>query len=371
LLVFNMVRVIVGEYRAQDAHYGFYRDDLPSGDVIIIRRKVGEPTDYLHPNSRKVRQQRLNFGLASTHYSHLTPIQKRELRYVGEIVPFSRGRSKSDTKFLQGRTLFISKDIHALNETQRQIPTPLQICIVLTDQNLNPLEGDLWLYYLEDGEWKETTRRLLSPAYWLFPEVPSGKELYHPIGAAYPYYDPQDPETTYLTQKELMLYHYHPMSLLLPFSVGAPPMDRPGQYGNVVGVTRYLINLTNPAPHAASIFQVSAYFATASPDRTGYLVTFQETAPGLFSSRDFVEVPFPASTGLYSWTGLALDIHAGDFIGIGLPEAVGAPDYGIDCDSKFGEGVRHNQAGLTLPIVNQPFALYPDNIMSLVGMFAP
>ncbi|GAI74375.1 unnamed protein product, partial [marine sediment metagenome] len=54
--------------------------------------------------------------------------------------------SKSDTKVLQGRTLFISKDIHALNETQKQLPTPLQICIVLTDQDLNPIEGDLWLY---------------------------------------------------------------------------------------------------------------------------------------------------------------------------------------------------------------------------------
>ncbi|MBA7495989.1 hypothetical protein ES702_06585 [subsurface metagenome] len=130
-----------------------------------------------------------------------------------EEVPFVRGHSKSDTKVLQGRTLFIAKDIHALNETQRQIPSYLQICIVLTDPDLNPVEGDLWLYYLENGEWKETTRRLLSPAYWLFPEVPRNRPLYHPVGADYIYYDPQDPETTYLTQKELMRYHYHKLSL--------------------------------------------------------------------------------------------------------------------------------------------------------------
>ncbi|MBA7708664.1 hypothetical protein ES703_117567 [subsurface metagenome] len=212
MLVIIMARVEIGEYRAQDAHYGFYRDDLPSGDVILIRRKVGEPTDYLHPNSRKVRLQRLNFGLASTHYSHLTPIQKKELKYVVEEVPFSRGRSKSDTKVLQGRTLFISKDIHALNETQKQLPTPLQICIVLTDQDLNPIEGDLWLYYQIDGDWGSIDRRLLSPSYWLFPLVPRNRPLYHPVGRAYDFYDPQDPETTYLTQKELMLYHYHRLS---------------------------------------------------------------------------------------------------------------------------------------------------------------
>ncbi|MBA7531806.1 hypothetical protein ES705_24027 [subsurface metagenome] len=228
-----MARVEIGEYRAQDAHYGFYRDDLPSGDVILIRRKVGDPTDYLHPNSRKVRQQRLNFGLASTHYSHLTPIQKKELKYVGEIMPFTRGRSKSDTKFLQGRTLFISKDIHALNETQKQTPTPLQICIVLTDQDFNPIEGDIWLRYLEDGEWKETTRRLLSPSYWLFPTVPRNMELYHPVGADYHYYDPQDPETTYLTQKELMLYHYHPLA---PRVAIASEILRPNAPGDLCGI---------------------------------------------------------------------------------------------------------------------------------------
>ena len=211
MLVSIMARVEIGRYRPQDAHYGFYRDDLPSGDVILIRRKVGEPTDYLHPNSRKARQQRLNFGLASTHYSHLTPIQKRELKYVTEEMSFVRGHSKSGTKVLQGRTLFISKDIHALNETQKQTPTPLQICIVLTDPDLNPIKGDIWLYYLENDEWKETPRKLLSPSYWLFPTVPRNKELYHPIGAALNYQDPQDPETTYLTQKELMLYHYHPL----------------------------------------------------------------------------------------------------------------------------------------------------------------
>ncbi|GAI70251.1 unnamed protein product, partial [marine sediment metagenome] len=211
LLVLNMARVEIGEYRAQDAHYGFYRDNLPSGDVIIVRRKVGEPTDYLHPNSRKVRLQRLNFGLASTHYSHLTPIQKKELKYQVREVSTIGGRSKSVTKVLQGRTLFISEDIHALNETQKQTPTPLQICIMLTDKDHNPIEGDIWLYYKENGEWKETPRRLLSPSYWLFPTVPRNKELYHPIGAALNFQDPQDPETTYLTQKELMLYHYHPL----------------------------------------------------------------------------------------------------------------------------------------------------------------
>ncbi len=257
-----MARVEIGQYRAQDAHYGFYRDDLPSGDVIIIRRKVGEPTDYLHPNSRKVRQQRLNFGLASTHYSHLTPIQKRELRYVVEELSFVRGHSKSGTKVLQGRTLFISKDIHALNETQKQIPTPLQICIMLTDKDHNPIEGDVRLYYKEGGEWIETPRILLAPSYWLFPTVPRNMEQYHPIGQAEGYHDPEDPDTTYLTQKELMLYHYHVLyeGYLdfqnlgfenYPEAIGAPPYWTPFYFGGRPGTYQRIEDDVKEGSYAA------------------------------------------------------------------------------------------------------------------------
>ncbi len=212
LLVFNMAKVEIGEYRAQDAHYGLYQLATESGDIVIVRRKVGEPTDYLHPNSPKVKRQRENFGLASTHYSHLTPIQKMENRLNTELVEYSRGSKKSGTKVLTGRQLFISKDIHSLNELQKHIPSYLQICIALTDQELNLIEGDIRLYGLFDSEWREEDRRQLGPSHWLFPTVPRDLPLYHPVGADYDYYDPEDPQTTYLTLKELMLYHYHKLS---------------------------------------------------------------------------------------------------------------------------------------------------------------
>ena len=234
LLVFIMVRVNVGQHRAQDAHYGFYKDDLPSGDIIVIRRKVGEPTDFLHPNSRKVRLHRQNFALASKHYSHLTSIQKRELRYVTEEVSTIGGRSKSVNKVLQGRELFISKDIHSLDEKHVHIPSFLQICIQLTDQDLNPLAGEIALYYQINGDWGSIDRRLLSESYWLFPIVPMKRPLYHPIGEAYGYYDPEDPETTYLTQKELMLYHYHK---LMPRPTIGSEILRPNAQGDLREIT--------------------------------------------------------------------------------------------------------------------------------------
>ena len=235
LLVFIMVRVIIGKYRPQDAHYGLYKDNLPSGDIIVIRRKVGEPTDYVHPNSRKVTLHRQNFALASKHYSHLTSIQKRELRYLTEEVSTIGGRSKSVNKVLQGRELFISKDIHSLDEKHVHIPSYLQICIQLTDQDLNPLAGEIALYYQINGDWGIIARRLLSESYWLFPIVPMKRPLYHPIGEAYGYYDPEDPETTYLTQKELMLYHYHK---LMPRPTISSEILRPNGEGDLTEILR-------------------------------------------------------------------------------------------------------------------------------------
>ncbi|GAI85000.1 unnamed protein product, partial [marine sediment metagenome] len=43
---------------------------------------------------------------------------------------YIRDHGKSDVKVLQGRALFISKDIHALIETAKQTEMPFTICIV-------------------------------------------------------------------------------------------------------------------------------------------------------------------------------------------------------------------------------------------------
>jgi len=161
--------------------------------------------------------------------------------------------------------------------------------------------------------------------------------------------------------------HHHSGVLPFTFSIGSEAINRPGQFGNVVGVYRYLIELANPSTLNTVIRQVNAYFSTVSPSKWGFLITFQETSPGIFSSRDFTFVSFPNTLGVHTWDFLNLNVKIGDFIGIGLPVAIGAPDYGIDVTSAIGAGVRHNQAGLTLPIINEPFRIYPTSIMSLEG----
>lgn len=157
----------------------------------------------------------------------------------------------------------------------------------------------------------------------------------------------------------------HPGMADFTFTIGSPPVNRVGQYGNVVGKIRYLINLANPSPVSSVLRHHSVFFSTVSPGKTGYLVTFYENAPGFFTSRDYALVNFPATVGPHTWHCPELAVQPGDFIGIGMPMAVGAPDYGIDSFGSGGAGIRHNQAGLTLPIVNEPFRFYPDNIMSL------
>ncbi|GAJ22318.1 unnamed protein product, partial [marine sediment metagenome] len=61
-------------------HFGLYRTSAGGDQGIFVRRKVGDPTDYMHTKSKKVNQQRQNLALASKHYSHLTPSQKAVTR---------------------------------------------------------------------------------------------------------------------------------------------------------------------------------------------------------------------------------------------------------------------------------------------------
>jgi len=204
-----MARVYIEKLREQESHFGLYKTSAGGDEAIIVRRKVGEPTDYMHPTSRTLRRQRENFALASQHYAHLTSTQKANTRHQFEEVEFQQSHGKTDIKLLTGRQLFIAKELRSLNVTQKKLSLPLEICIVLTDQDLNPLEGQLWLRYLTSEGWLDCDREMLTQYDWLFPRVPVGKPSYHPYGEAPGYFDPQDPATTYLSENQLRLYHYH------------------------------------------------------------------------------------------------------------------------------------------------------------------
>jgi len=209
-----MARVNVKKLREQAAHFGLYRQGLGSGDIMIIRRKVGEPTDYMHTKSRKVKQQREDLALASRHYANLTPTQKGFTRHQFEEVEYQVNHGKTDTKILTGRQLFVAKEVRSLRATGKQLVIPFEVCIVLTDQDLNPLEGELWLFIWVEGEPFDLPREKLAPTDWLFSRVPPGYAPYHPLGQAEGYHDSEDPETTYLDEKALKAYHYHKLYLL-------------------------------------------------------------------------------------------------------------------------------------------------------------
>ncbi|GAI71055.1 unnamed protein product, partial [marine sediment metagenome] len=150
---FIMARVYIKEPREQEGHFGLYRTSAGGDESIIVRRKVGEPTDYLHTKSRKLARQREILALASQHWSHLSPSQKadwrRQIRWVSRIPP----GSKSEDVILKGRQLFISEEIHSLATTQKQLVLPYELCIMLVDEDLNALDGDLSLSYKVAEEW--------------------------------------------------------------------------------------------------------------------------------------------------------------------------------------------------------------------------
>lgn len=204
-----MATVKVITPREQSSSFGLYRTSAGGDESIIVRRKVGEPTDTNHTKSRKLARQRYELTLASRHYAQLTPSQKAITRHQIEEVEFIKSHGKTDTKLLMGRQLFISKEIHSLETTQKQLVLPYELCIMLVDELLLPIEGELFLRYLKSGEWKDAPKEELYTGSWLFSQTPRAQQAYRPYGEAENYHDPELPEHQNMTEAEILAYHYH------------------------------------------------------------------------------------------------------------------------------------------------------------------
>lgn len=208
-----MATVIPGQPRTALKHYGLYRTHLGGDLPVIVRRDCGNPSYWLHGNSPRVRDQRLRFAEASHHYSTLTPPQKWLIRNRYAWVYSATAGCPSELKLLKGRQLAISEDIVELAVTGTYKKQPISICIVLCDEDYNPLTGTLHLEYLESGIWWEVTGRELLTGNWLFVETPPGKEAYRVWGEAVGYQDPMKPENQFMSEKELKAKHWHIMEI--------------------------------------------------------------------------------------------------------------------------------------------------------------
>jgi hypothetical protein len=202
-----MATVKRGQLRIAPKHFGLYRTSAGGDEQLIVRRKVGTPVDYMHLNSRLVRDQRRRLSLASIHYSHLKPSQKAfwrtQMRYVERV------GSPSREVLLKGRQLFISEDIHQLTTTQTELKIAFDICIILCNKYYEPLSGQLHLVYTEEGDEKEAPGTEVSMGNWLFPNVPAGCYPYRVEGEAEGYYDPKLPENQVMTEYALKNKHWH------------------------------------------------------------------------------------------------------------------------------------------------------------------
>ena len=195
--------------RAQEAHFGLYKTSCGGDEPIYVRRKIADPTDYMHTKSRKLQRQQQSFALATKHYAQLTPSQKNITRHQMEDVEYQQSHGKTDTKLLTGRQLFISKEIRSLNVMQKQLLLPYELCIMLVDAGFNPLSGELWLRYLKGGEWHDADKEELTPGHWLFNNVPRGQEDYRVYGESDGFMDLSGPLGAQLTEEALQTYHYH------------------------------------------------------------------------------------------------------------------------------------------------------------------
>lgn len=217
-----MARVEITEFRAQYAHFGFYRTSAGGDQDIFVRRKVGEPTDYMHLKSKRVQEQRARMATASRHYASLTPTQKARLRNQLRFVSRVGSGSVSEEVLLKGRQLFISEDIRELKTKGKLKTLPYELCIMLVDEALNPLEGELWLRYLEGEEWIDCEKKELVLGNWLFSQVPPRKEFYRVEGEATGYWDPELPEHQFMTESYLKTYHYHILSSGMRLVIAEP-----------------------------------------------------------------------------------------------------------------------------------------------------
>jgi len=204
-----MATVEIKKFREQSAHFGLYRTSAGGSQSIFVRRKVGEPTDYEHTQSRKLKIQREYLTLASQHYAQLTPSQKAITRHQIEEVEYEKAHGKTDIKLLSGRQLFISKEIHSLKTTGQQVVLPHEICIQLTDWGYNLLQGSVSLLYFANGQWSACKKEEITLGNWLFSEVPVGKQAYRVYGEAPGYQDPMLPETQNMSESQIRAYHYH------------------------------------------------------------------------------------------------------------------------------------------------------------------
>ena len=173
-----MATVEIKEFREQYSHFGLYRTSAGGQDFIIVRRKVGEPTDYLHANSRKLKRQREALSVASQHYATLTPSQKADTRQQMEEVEYIRNHGKTDIKLLKGRQLFISKDIRSLNQLGQLITPTAELCVFVCDPHHDLVEPEtVWaILWNVLQTWRQPLR--LSPGYYLWKKLDQTKESY-------------------------------------------------------------------------------------------------------------------------------------------------------------------------------------------------
>lgn len=273
-----MATVIPGEDHLAPKHFGLYRTHAGGDEPIIVRRKIGEPRDVMHSKSRRVLIQRARFTEASQHYSSLNPIQKWLSRYQMKDVSYVKDHGTSGTKLLQGRQLFISEDIASLRDTGTLLVPPVQICIVLVDENYDVLEGTLHLYYIEDAIWHEVEGEELDPGNWLFKSVPMGKQYYRVEGEAPGYYDPKLPENQWLTEHDLKQKHWHVL-LELPGiiiqSYPEPTHERgtiDGQLWKTGELTWWTIRAGNASGvNYALSSAIVGFAAHSTPDKWNYL----------------------------------------------------------------------------------------------------
>jgi len=173
-----MAKVTLGKQRPQTSNSGLFKQTLPSGDTIVVRRKLFSPSDSLHPGSKATALQRSRFTRASQSYSHLPRTTKQRLKQEYAFVDYQTPHGRTDTKLLYGKSLAISQDIHSLLVTGIVKTRPTDLCVISQDAAGTGLEVQVLHLVAGVFSGKSWDAEHLGEANYLFTAVDTDRDLY-------------------------------------------------------------------------------------------------------------------------------------------------------------------------------------------------
>lgn len=166
-----MARVYPGETRIQTSSYNYYGQPIGGHDNILVRRKVEEPCDTLHPGNAKLALQRHRLAAAAADYGKLNYNQRHWWDKRLEYAPSGKllsGQSLYISKHLHNQIVHADKDDHSIIQPE----TRLAPCVVTTTPGGVLLDSANCIIFNHGGTPEIISGEWIAMGNFIFPDFP-------------------------------------------------------------------------------------------------------------------------------------------------------------------------------------------------------